>query len=31
MYYEKKNDYKEEQQIDTQSLLEEFEKEARKK
>jgi hypothetical protein len=31
MYYEKKFDYKEEQQIDTRQLLEEFEKEAAKK
>ena len=31
MYYEKKLDYKEEQQIDTRQLLEEFEKEAAKK
>jgi genome maintenance exonuclease 1 len=31
MYYEKKFDYKEEQQINTRELLEEFEKEARKK
>ena len=31
MYYEKKFDYKEEQQISTRDLLEEFEKEAHKK
>ena len=31
IYYEQKRDYKQEQQIDTQSLLEEFEKEAAKK
>ena len=31
MYYEKQFDYKEEQQINTRDLLEEFEKEARKK
>ena len=31
MYYEKKFDYKEEQQISTRELLEEFEKEAAKK
>jgi hypothetical protein len=28
MYYEKKRDYKEERQIDTNELLKEFEKEA---
>ena len=28
MYYEKKRDYKEEKQIDTNKLLKEFEKEA---